>query len=129
MFRRPTSTARSARPAAPSAGPADDGDAVGPDHGELVAGRATDRAAAHRHSRRIRQQESVDEALLRARLERVDRRLAEVGSVHVTARAHAIDNDAARRDPLTRPFASPVPATPRHTPPHRPANAPLPRPA
>lgn len=57
-----------------------------------------------RHSRRERRREAVDTAARQARLDRVHRRLVEVGSVQVT-RPQAIDTDTARRDPLTRPFA------------------------
>lgn len=65
--------------------------------------------------RRARQREVVDDAALRARLDRMNRRLAEVSSVQVTARAQGIDNDTARRDPLTRPFSAPIdgPVPPR----------------
>lgn len=74
-------------------------------------------AGSHRRRavRRARQREVVDDAALRARLDRMNRRLAEVSSVQVTARTQGIDNDAARRDPLTRPFSAPVdgPVPPR----------------
>jgi hypothetical protein len=88
MFRRSTTTATRSRDAE---------DALLAEAGRGLRGR---------HTRRAREQQAVDEAALAARLERVNRRLAEVGSVQVTGRAGAIDNDAARRDPLTRPFAS-----------------------
>lgn len=61
-----------------------------------------------RDVRRARRREATDDAALRARLDRMNRRLAEVGSIQVTARTQGIDNDAARRDPLTRPFSAPV---------------------
>jgi hypothetical protein len=61
-----------------------------------------------RQDRRARQRRALDDAALQARLARVHRRLAEVGSVDVTGRGHAIDNEAARRDPMTRPFAAPT---------------------
>jgi hypothetical protein len=74
-------------------------------------------AGSHRRRavRRARQREVVDDAALRARLDRMNRRLAEVSSVQVTARAQGIDNDAARRDPLTRPFSAPAPRVARST--------------
>ncbi|GAA4807820.1 hypothetical protein GCM10023200_51860 [Actinomycetospora chlora] len=90
MFRRSTSTARSA------ARRTEDEDALLAEAGRGLRGR---------HTRRARQQEAVDTAALQARLERVHRRLAEVGSVQVRTRTGAIDTEAARRDPLTRPFA------------------------
>ena len=70
--------------------------------------------ARARHSRRERRREAVDTAARQARLERVNRRLVEVGSVQVT-RPQAIDNDTARRDPLTRPFSAPAPRVARST--------------
>ncbi len=65
--------------------------------------------------RRARQREVIDDSALRARLDRMNRRLAEVSSIQVTARAQGIDSDTARRDPLTRPFSAPVdgPVLPR----------------
>jgi hypothetical protein len=114
MFRRSTSTASTLAPA----------------RARRDAGRGTEELAAERgrarHARRARQRKAVDEAALQARLDRVHRRLAEVGSVQVTGRAHAIDNDTARRDPLTRPFSAPAdgPAPRRRT-----DTAAMPRPA
>ncbi|WP_285653575.1 hypothetical protein [Actinomycetospora sp. NBRC 106375] len=93
---------------------------------------APESVAGARHTRRAQQQQASNEAALKARLERVHRRLAEVGSVQVTGRVHAIDNDAARRDPLTRPFALPDGAPmPRHrtATPTKPTTAAMPRPA
>lgn len=97
MFRRSTSTAPTI---ARTGGAAP----------EAALGTAVDERSGsrRRHARRAREQEVVDEAALRARLERVHRRLEEVGSVQLAGRTHAIDNDTARRDPLTRPFAAPV---------------------
>ncbi len=89
-------------------------------------------AGSHRRRavRRARQREVVDDAALRARLDRMNRRLAEVSSVQVTARAQGIDNDAARRDPLTRPFGAPLSDAAREQgPARRSVTAPLPRPA
>jgi hypothetical protein len=70
--------------------------------------------ARARHSRRERRREAVDTAARQARLDRVNRRLVEVGSVQVT-RPQAIDTDTARRDPLTRPFSAPAPRVARST--------------
>ncbi|GAA4903792.1 hypothetical protein EV188_10468 [Actinomycetospora succinea] len=126
MFRRSTTT-RSVRPAALAlatpAGEGPDADAEG-----------TPSVVGPRHTRRARQRKADDAAALRARLDRVHRRLAEVGSVQVTGHVHAIDNDTARRDPLTRPFAAPF-GTPlpgaadEQAPARRSVTAPLPRPA
>ncbi|MEJ2887824.1 hypothetical protein [Actinomycetospora aeridis] len=86
--------------------------------------------AGPRHTRRARQRKADDAAALRARLERVERRLAEVGSVQVTAHGSAIDNAVARRDPLTRPFAAPLPRPVGELPgARRSVTAPLRRPA
>lgn len=130
MFRRSTSTIRSARPAALlAAAPADDRDTPGHD----TAG-STPSLAGPRHARRARQRQADDAAALRARLDRVHQRLAEVGSVQVTGHVHAIDNAAARRDPLTCPIAAPF-GTPRSRatgeagPARRSVTAPLRRPA
>jgi hypothetical protein len=97
MFRRSTSTASTLAPTRAR------GDARRDPADELA-----DERRRTRHTRRVRQRKAVDEAALQARLDRVHRRLAEVGSVQLTGRAHAIDNDTARRDPLTRPFSAPV---------------------
>ena len=122
MFRRSTTTTRSVRPAALAAVTlADEGD---------TAGRGGTTVAGPRHTRRARQRKADDAAALRARLDRVHRRLAEVGSVQVTGHVHAIDNAAARRDPLTRPFGSPLSGAAREQgPARRSVTAPLPRPA
>ncbi|MDD7937640.1 hypothetical protein PHK61_04295 [Actinomycetospora lutea] len=126
MFRRSTTTARSVRSVRPAAlaavGPAGEGDTAAHDGAPSAAG--------PRHTRRARQRKADDVAALRARLDRVHRRLAEVGSVQVTGHVHAIDNATARRDPLTRPFGSPLSAVvPDGTPARRTTTAPLPRPA
>lgn len=126
MFRRSTTTTRSARPAALTAVATVD------DHDGAV-GEGTP-SVGPRHTRRARQRKADDAAALRARLDRVHRRLAEVGSVQVTGHVHAIDNDTARRDPLTRPFASPFGARRSGAageagPARRSVTAPLPRPA
>lgn len=122
MFRRSSTTASSARPAALlAAAPLDEGPEGDDD---------TATATGPRHARRARQRQADDAAALRARLDRVHRRLAEVGSVQVTGHVHAIDNAAARRDPLTRPFGSPFSAAAgEHGPARRSVTAPLPRPA
>ena len=93
MFRRPTADSTSSTRSTDSAvtDTADAADAPG--------GRA-------RHSRRSQRREAADSAALQARLDRVAQRLAEVGAVRLPLRPEVIDNDAARRDPLTRPFAS-----------------------
>lgn len=112
MFRRSTTTTRARRSTA-VLGHGDTVDTLGPED------------AGPRHTRRAKQRKAIDDAALQARLDRVHRRLAEVGSVRVTGRAHVIGNEDARRDPLTRPFAAVdgVPAARRsHT-------APLPHPA
>ncbi|GAA4864012.1 hypothetical protein [Actinomycetospora straminea] len=109
MFRRSTTTTRTRRSTALRA--------------DVVDIKQED--AGPRHTRRAKQRRAVDDAALQARLDRVHRRLAEVGAVRVTGGAHVIGNEDARRDPLTRPFAAVdgVPAARRsHT-------APLPRPA
>lgn len=122
MFRRSSTTARSTRPALASVGGAgsdapEEHDAAAPTVGP-------------RHTRRARRRRADDDAALRARLDRVHRRLAEVGSVQVTGHVHAIDTAAARRDPLTRPFAATLPGADRdRNPARRSATAPLPRPA
>ncbi|MEJ2862516.1 hypothetical protein [Actinomycetospora flava] len=122
MFRRPTTTARSARSAALLAAPPADEAPDGDDGASATAG--------PRHTRRARQRQADDAAALRARLDRVHRRLAEVGSVQVTGHVHAIDNATARRDPLTRPFAAAFPdAVGEQRPARRSVTAPLPRPA
>ncbi|PVZ04285.1 hypothetical protein [Actinomycetospora cinnamomea] len=100
MFRRPTSTAATTGTTLRPRRVGDDADRR--DHVERAARRA-------RHSRRARRREAVDTAALQARLDRVHRRLVEVGSVQVATRPQAIDNDTARRDPLTRPFVAPRP--------------------
>jgi hypothetical protein len=96
MFRRPTSTATALRVRRTG------DDTARRDQDERAVPRA-------RHSRQARRREAVDTAAMQARLDRVHRRLVEVGSVQVAARPQAIDNDAARRDPLTRPFSAPRP--------------------
>ena len=117
MFRRATSTGstivRTGGTAVDETGPREHG-----------TGRSAGRA---RHTRRARQREAVDIAALQARVDRVHRRLAEVGSVQV-ARPHAIDNETARRDPMTRPFVAPgAPVAPRRG--GSPSTATLARPA
>ena len=102
MFRRPTSTGTTALLTHDDDG-ADDAGRRG------QHGRQREREARRaRHSRRQRRREAVDSAALQARLDRVHRRLVEVGAVQVSARPQGIDDDTARRDPLTRPFAAPV---------------------
>ncbi len=59
-----------------------------------------------RHSRRAQRRDAADSAAMRARLDRMHRRLAEVAEVALPQPSSpaAIDNTAARRDPMTRPF-------------------------
>lgn len=85
MFRRPTATTDTASSTALD------------EHGSRRA----------RHSRRAQRREAADTAAQQARLDRLQRRLEEVASVtavETSPRASAIDDAAARRDPMTRPF-------------------------
>lgn len=117
MFRRSTTTARSARPALAAVAPAgttrlDDAGPEGPSSSagsdaRTTTGPTTGPATGPRHTRRAHRRQADDAAALRARLDRMHRRLAEVGSVQVKGHVHAIDTVAARRDPLTHPFAAP----------------------
>jgi len=105
MFRRPTTSGTTAL-RTPEDDWTDRRDRGG-EHDDRAARRA-------RHSRRQRRREAVDTAALQARLDRVHRRLVEVGSVQVS-RPQGIDNDAARRDPMTQPFTAPAPRAARGT--------------
>jgi len=111
MFRRSSSTATTT-PALPDHGAVDDrtgGAVTGPDAGHRPGGLSGLRESHRRRAvRRARLRDAADDAALRARVDRMQRRLAQVGAVQVTPRHHGIDNDAARRDPMTRPFSMPV---------------------
>lgn len=64
--------------------------------------RAQAREAADAAARQAR--EAADAAAAQARLQRVQQRLADVGSAPMSRKPAVIDDDAARRDPMTRPF-------------------------